>query len=88
MSEATQPKSKERVKFAKTSAHITYKLKDGSRVPGASTIAKIGDDPSALIYWAWDLGMQKLDYKKVRETAADIGTQKIPFSHKKIAFRG
>ena len=74
MSEATQPKSKERVKFAKTASHITYKLKDGSRVPGASTIAKIGDDPSALIHWAWDLGMQKLDYKKVRETAADIGT--------------
>jgi PD-(D/E)XK nuclease superfamily len=66
--------TKEPVKFEKTSAHITYKLKDGTRVPGASTIAKIGDDPSALLYWAWDLGKQGIDYKKAREQAADIGT--------------
>jgi len=65
---------KEKVKFQKTDAHDTYKLKDGTRVPGASTIAKIGDDPSALIYWSWDLGRQGIDYKKARDQAADIGT--------------
>ncbi len=66
--------TKERIKFAKDRAHITYKTKAGKRVPGASTIAKIGDDPSALIHWAWDLGKQNVDYKKAREGAADIGT--------------
>jgi hypothetical protein len=66
--------TKERVKFQKDKAHITYKTKAGKRVPGASTIAKIGDDPSALLYWAWDLGKQGIDYKKAREGAADIGT--------------
>ncbi len=64
----------EKVKFQKDKAHITYKTKAGKRVPGASTIAKIGDDPSALIHWAWDLGKQGIDYKKAREGAADIGT--------------
>lgn len=67
-------RAKERVKFERTKAHITYKLKNGQRVPGASTIAKIGEDPSALLYWAWDLGKQGIDYKKAREQAADIGT--------------
>ena len=66
--------TKETVKFPKDRAHITYRLKNGKRVPGASTVAKIGDDPSALMYWAWDLGKQGIDYKKAREQAADIGT--------------
>lgn len=63
-----------KVKFEAQKAHVTYRLKDGRRVPGASTVAKIGDDPSALLYWAWDLGKQGIDYKKARESAADIGT--------------
>lgn len=66
--------TKPKVKFAKTRAHQTYRLKDGTKVPGASTVAKIGDDPSALIHWAWTCGMNGQDYKKVREQAADIGT--------------
>lgn len=61
-------------KFYKQKAHISYKLADGSKVPGASTIAKLGDDPGALIHWAWQCGVDGEDYKKVRDTAADIGT--------------
>lgn len=66
--------TKERVKFPKDRAHITYKLKNGRKVPGASTVAKIGDDPSALLYWAWNCGKEGIDFKKARESAADIGT--------------
>ena len=66
--------AKERVKFPKDRAHITYKLKSGRKVPGASTVAKIGDDPSALLHWAWNCGKEGIDFKKVREHAADIGT--------------
>ena len=66
--------AKVKVKFERERAHVTYKTKAGKRVPGASTVAKIGDDPSALLYWAWDLGKQGIDYKKAREGAADIGT--------------
>lgn len=62
------------VRFEKLKSHIVYKTKNGERVPGASTVAKIGDSPEALIHWAWDLGIQGQDYKKVRGTAADIGS--------------
>jgi len=62
------------VRLEKTRAHQKYPLKDGTDVPGASTIAKIGEDTSGLIHWAWKLGMEGQDYRKVRDKAADIGT--------------
>jgi hypothetical protein len=62
------------VKLQKLRSHQKYILKDGTQVPGASTIAKIGDDGSSLIHWAWDLGNKGIDYKKFRDQAADIGT--------------
>lgn len=61
-------------KYHKLSSHITYRLADGSKVPGASTIAKVGSDTEPLIAWAWRCGMDGQDYKKVRENAADIGS--------------
>lgn len=51
-----------------------YKLKDGTRVPGASTIAKIGSDSGGLIHWAWEQGIAGLDYQASRDAAADAGT--------------
>jgi hypothetical protein len=62
------------VRLEKTRAHQKYPLKDGTDVPGASTIAKIGEDSGGLIHWAWKLGMEGQDYRKVRDKAADIGT--------------
>lgn len=62
------------VRLEKTRAHQKYPLKDGTDVPGASTIAKIGEDSNGLIHWAWKLGMDGQDYRKVRDKAADIGT--------------
>ena len=62
------------VRLEKTRAHQKYPLKDGTDVPGASTIAKIGEDSSGLIHWAWKLGIEGQDYRKVRDKAADIGT--------------
>ena len=62
------------VKLEKYRSHQKYILKDGTQVPGASTIAKIGDDGASLIHWAWDLGHRGIDYRKARDQAADIGT--------------
>lgn len=62
------------VKFEPEKAHQVYRTSDGKRVPGASTVAKIGDDPAALLQWAWNLGQQGLDYRKVRDNAASAGT--------------
>jgi hypothetical protein len=62
------------VKLQKLRSHQKYLLKDGSQVPGASTICKVGDDQSNLIHWAWNLGNSGKDYRKVRDQAADVGT--------------
>jgi hypothetical protein len=62
------------VRLEKLKAHQKYILKDGTQVVGASTIAKIGDDQSNLIHWAWNLGNKNQDYRKVRDRAADIWT--------------
>jgi hypothetical protein len=62
------------VKLQKLRSHQKYILNDGTQVPGASTIAKIGDDQSNLITWAWNLGNAGQDFRKVRDKAADIGT--------------
>jgi len=57
----------------KDKVHTVYKLADGTRVCGATTIIGILDKP-ALLAWAWKLGLENKDYKKVRDTAASIGT--------------
>lgn len=63
-----------KVKLSKKKAHQTYKLADGTYVPGGSTIAKVGEDNSFLINWAWKMGIEGKDYKKVTDEAADIGS--------------
>lgn len=56
-----------------TSVHIVYKKADGTRVPSVTTYLGVLAKP-ALIHWAWELGVQDLDYRKVRDQAGDIGT--------------
>lgn len=62
------------VKLQKLRSHQKYIMRDGTQVPGASTICKLGDDQSNLITWAWNLGNKGQDFRKVRDQAADIGT--------------
>ena len=47
---------------------------DGKRIPGTTTIISRFKESGGLIHWAWDLGMQGIDYRDVRDTAASIGT--------------
>jgi hypothetical protein len=37
-------------------------------------LSKLGDDTGGLVYWAWDLGRQGKDYRKVSQEACDVGT--------------
>src|SRR5258706_15219635 len=62
------------VKLSATRAHQIYKTSEGKVVPGGSTIAKIGEDQSFLINWAWKQGCSGEDYKKTTDKAGDIGT--------------
>lgn len=67
MTKTTDPLKK------RSKAHIRYKLADGTQVPGTTTVLGVLAKP-ALIHWAWDLGMQGLDYRTYRDAAANIGT--------------
>ena len=64
----------EKQKLVRNAPHQKYHLKDGTQVPGGSTISKLGDSVDGLIYWAWDLGKQGKDYRKVSQEACDVGT--------------
>lgn len=51
-----------------------YKLADGSRVPGVTTIIGRFKDAGGLIHWSWQCGIDGIDYRAVRDSAADAGT--------------
>ena len=59
--------------MAKVESHIQYRTQEGRLVPGVTTILGILAKP-ALLYWAWDLGRKGIDYRKYRDSKADIGT--------------
>jgi len=53
--------------------HQKYYLKDGTLVPGVTTVLGKLSKPQ-LIHWAWTLGMEGVDYRTIRDAAADVGT--------------
>ena len=65
MKQKAQPLSKQK-------AHQIYKV-DGKRVPGVTTITGQLNKP-ALVPWAWNLGMEGVDWKSFRDQKGNIGT--------------
>jgi len=61
-------------KIKGTKAHQQYFTKDGTRVPGVTTITNQLSKGEALVAWAWNLGMKQIDYRKFRDKTAEIGT--------------
>jgi hypothetical protein len=59
--------------MSKEKIHTVYKTNDGQRVPSVTTALGILAK-NALIDWAWKCGVDGLDYKVVRDSAADVGT--------------
>jgi len=53
-----------------------YKTKDGKRVPGVTTVigSNLGWNKGALMYWAWNEGIEGRNYRDTSSRAADIGT--------------
>ena len=53
-----------------------YRLPDGTRIPGTTTIisASLGWNKGALMHWAWTEGKEGRHYRETREAAADAGT--------------
>ena len=54
-------------------AHVVYKLKDGTRVPGTTTITGQLNKPQ-LILWANKLGLEGIDSSRYVDESAKIGT--------------
>ncbi len=52
--------------------HTVYK-DGGPRLPSVTTVLSILQKP-ALVHWAWRLGTEGKDYKKVRDTTAEVGS--------------
>lgn len=51
-----------------------YFLKDGTKVPGTTTVISRFKDSGALIWWAWNQGKEGKDYRQTSKDAADAGT--------------
>jgi len=51
-----------------------YRLADGTRVPGTTTIIGRFKDSGALLKWAWNEGKEGRELYQKRDEAADIGT--------------
>ena len=51
-----------------------YRLANGTRVPGVTTILKVLDKSDYLIPWANKLGFQEIDSTKYRDEKAMVGT--------------
>lgn len=51
-----------------------YRLADGTRVPGVTTILGRFKKADGLLHWAWQQGCDGKDYRDTRDTAASIGT--------------
>lgn len=62
-----------KVPYQRNKAHTRYRTKSGLAVPGSTTVLGIMAK-EALVAWAWKLGTEGKDYRKVRDQAADIGS--------------
>lgn len=53
-----------------------YKTSDGKRVPGVTTVigTSLGWGKEGLLHWAWECGMEGLDFREERKNAANAGT--------------
>ena len=53
-----------------------YHLKDGTKVPGVTTVigAQLAWNKGALMYWAWSQGRDGKDFRETKDAAADLGT--------------
>lgn len=53
---------------------ITYRTADGKRVPSVTTVLGKFKDPGALMWWAWNEGMEGRDFRQTRDDAASAGS--------------
>ncbi len=50
-----------------------YRLKDGAKVPGVTSVISRFKESGGLIHWAWKCGVDGIDYRQARDKAAEAG---------------
>jgi hypothetical protein len=50
-----------------------YRTKNGTKVPGVTTVCGRFKEAGGLIHWAWQLGVDGQDYRRARDDAGGIG---------------
>lgn len=69
-----RPKKEGEVVSNKAKAHVRYRLKDNTIVPGVTTITgQLGWNKQVLINWANRIGLEGISANKYRDSKADIG---------------
>jgi len=55
---------------------INYRNSKGKRIPGVTTVISqnLGWNKQALMYWAWNEGMENRNFRDTSQRAADAGT--------------
>lgn len=51
-----------------------YRLANGDRCPGVTTVIGRFKESGGLMYWAWDQGRNGFDFRETRDAAAEAGT--------------
>lgn len=51
-----------------------YRLQDGTRIPGVTTVIGRWKEAGGLMYWSWDQGRNGFDFRETRDSAAEAGT--------------
>jgi len=66
-------KTLEKIPAKRAKAHTQYRLSDGTRVPGVTTILGVINKPQ-LVKWANGLGLQGIDSTKYVDETSRVGT--------------
>jgi hypothetical protein len=61
-------------KLSGTKQHTVYKLSDGTRVPGVTTVLGVLDKGRALLVWANKIGLEGIQLNKYVDKLATVGT--------------
>jgi len=67
-----EKKEKQKKYSTRTNAKKGYYAEDGKRVVGVTTVLN-NVSKNGLIHWAWELGIDGVDYNAYRDEMADIG---------------
>lgn len=61
-------------KLSGTKQHTVYKLTDGTRVPGVTTVLGVLDKGRGLLVWANNIGLEGIQMNKYVDKLATVGT--------------